>query len=141
MQIKVGQVLSLRIRFNNSGDISSTKHPYLVIKCIDNNTLELAQCDKLRGKPWKAAFESNCVVYCDNPKETVIDEDSFIQMDNTIQIEYFDELINYRRQEDTLSEVKLNNVVKSYNEYHKNHHINEDKLVYMDKDEITNLNS
>lgn len=27
----VGQVLSLKIRFNNNGDISRKKHPYLIM--------------------------------------------------------------------------------------------------------------
>ena len=29
--LEVGQVLSLRIRFNNSGTISKGKHPYLIV--------------------------------------------------------------------------------------------------------------
>ena len=34
MCIENGQVLWMRTRFNNSGDISVGKHPYLVRNCI-----------------------------------------------------------------------------------------------------------
>ncbi len=141
MLVEVGQVLSLIIRFNNNGEVSSSKHPYLIVKTIDNSTIELAQFDKVKGKEWKAAFESNKVVYADNPSESVIDQDSFIQMDNTIQVEYYDGLITYRRQTDKLSEQKLKEVVDAYNNYHLTHQIDENKQVYMDKDEIERLNS
>lgn len=30
-ELEVGQVLSLRLRFNNQGDISRVRHPYLII--------------------------------------------------------------------------------------------------------------
>ncbi len=140
MLVEVGQVLSLKIRFNNIGDISSGSHPYLVVKTIENNTIELAQFDKVKGKEWKTAFESNKVIYADEPVETVIDQDSFIQMDNTIQIEYFDKLIELRRQTDRLSEKKLRDAIDAYNEYHLTHQIDENKQVYMDKDEIIRLN-
>ena len=141
MLVEIGQVLSLKIRFNNSGAISSDNHPYLIVRVIEDNTVELAQFDKVKGKEWKAAFESNKVIYADNPSESVIDQDSFIQMDNTIQVEYYDGLITYRRQTDKLSEQKLKDVVNAYNNYHLMHQIDENKQVYMDKDEIERLNS
>lgn len=54
--IEVGQVLSLKMRFNNSGLISVTKHPYLVIEINDEfGTVEIAQLDSLKGKEYKAA--------------------------------------------------------------------------------------
>lgn len=141
MNVEIGQVLSMIIRFNNSGLVSSQKHPYLIVKIIDSNTIEVAQLDKVRGKWWKAAFESNKVIYSENPHETVIDEDSFIQNDNTIQIEYFDEIVQFRRQKDTLSSKKLADVVNEYNLYHMNHQIDEDKQVYISKEELLFLNS
>ncbi|MCM1105723.1 MAG: hypothetical protein NC355_02150 [Blautia sp.] len=78
--LEIGQVLSLRIRFNNEGVISTTCHPYLIVD-IDTefNTVEIAQLDSLAGKEFKAAMRSNKVIYCDNPQETVIDKDSYIQ--------------------------------------------------------------
>lgn len=46
--IEIGQVLNMKIRFNNNGDIAQRKHPYLVVN-IDNemNTIEIAQVDSL----------------------------------------------------------------------------------------------
>ena len=60
MDIEVGQVLSLRIRYNNNGDIAVKKHPYLVVG-INNelNTVEIAQLDSLYGKEYKAAMRCN----------------------------------------------------------------------------------
>ena len=83
--LKVVQILSLKIRYNNSGTISNTKHPYIIVN-IDStmNTVEIAQLDSLAGKEFKAARKTNKVIYCDNPTEKVIDCDSYMQLDNTI---------------------------------------------------------
>lgn len=71
--IEVGQVLSLKIRFNNSGTISRVRHPYLVIEINDEfGTVEIAQMDSLEGKEYKAAMRSNKTIFCDNSNETVI---------------------------------------------------------------------
>lgn len=141
MKIEVGQVLSIRMRFNNSGTISKTKHPYLVVKIIDESTIEVAQLDSLKEKGlWKAAMESNKVIYSDEPEESVIDKDSYIQMDNTFQLEYYDEMVKYRRQEEKLSAKKLADVIKAYDNYHHNHEILENKQVYISKNELEELN-
>ena len=48
--IEVGQVLSLKIRYNNSGNVSSVAHPYLVVGVnYELNVVEIAQLDSLRG--------------------------------------------------------------------------------------------
>lgn len=140
--IEVGQVLSLRIRFNNGGLISPSKHPYLVIE--KNNELgyvEIAQIDSLQGKEYKAAMRSNKTVYSDNPQETVIDRDSYVQLDNTMRVEYFQGLELYRRQEDKLSEDKLCDVLKAYKNYHDKYEIDQNKNVYIDKQELQSLNT
>lgn len=139
MSIEVGQVLSLVIRFNNSGDISATKHPYLVVE-VNEDTIEVAQLDSLGRKRYKAAFKENKLIVCDNPKETVIDRDSFIQMDNKITLEKFDDLVNYRRQTDKLSSQKLSDVLSAYRNYQDKNRLDENKIVYMDETEIRNLN-
>lgn len=140
--IVVGQTLSLRIRFNNAGVISTSKHPYLVVG-IDNelNTVEIAQLDSLKGKEFKAAMRCNKTIFCDNPTETVIDRDSYVQLDNTIKVEYFETLSQYRRQTGTLSDAKLKDVLRAYKRYHDTHQIDENKNVYMDEAELRNLNS
>lgn len=41
--LEVGQVLSMKIRFNNTGQISTTKHPYLIVGIdLELNTIEVA---------------------------------------------------------------------------------------------------
>lgn len=137
--IKVGQVLSLRLRFNNNGDISPIKHPYLVV-AVEDDYIEVAQFDSLEGKEHKAFYRGNKVVISDDPVETVIDKDSYIQMDNKFYLEKFDELTKYRRQEDTLSEEKLKDVIKAYNNFQKHNIIDDNKIVYLDKIEIISLN-
>ena len=66
--LAVGQVLSLKIRYNNVGMTANVKHPYLIVD-IDNslNVVELAQIDSLDGKEYKAAMRSNKTIFSDNP--------------------------------------------------------------------------
>ncbi|MCM1334366.1 MAG: hypothetical protein NC084_12560 [Bacteroides sp.] len=140
--VEVGQVLSLRIRLNNQGIISTTKHPYLIVDVAESdNIIEIAQLDSIAGKEYKVAMKSNKAIFYDNPTETVIDRDSYIQMDNRFLIENFKELEQYRRQPDKLSPQKLSDVLQSYREYHHTHAIDEDKIVYMDQNEILGLNN
>ena len=138
--LEIGQILSLKIRFNNKGDFSTIRHPYLIVDIdFEFNTVEIAQIDSLKGKEHKAAMKSNKVIFCDNPHETVIDKDSYVQLDNAFKLELYDELLKYRRQTDKLSAEKLNGVLKAYKKYHANHEIDENKQVYMSRDEIESL--
>lgn len=140
MDLEVGQVISAKIRFNNSGLKSSANHPYLIMGIdLELETVEIAQLDSLKGKEYKAAMRSNKVIYCDEPIETVIDKDSYVQLDNTFRVELYDGLSKYRRQTDKLSEDKLKDVLKSYRSYHEIHHIDENKQVYMDRKEFEDL--
>lgn len=140
--LEVGQVLSLRIRFNNSGSISSKKHPYLIVGVDDvMNVVEIAQMDSLQGKEYKAAFRSNKTVYYDNPLETVIDKDSYVQLDNKFTLELYAGLLQYRRQTDKLSKGKLEDVLHAYRTYQANNELDENKIVYMEKGELEDLNN
>ena len=139
--LEVGQVLSLKMRYNNSGDISTTKHPYLIVDI--NKTLgvvEVAQIDSLEGKEHKAAFRSNKTILNSDPVETVLDKDSYVQMDNIFRLENCAELEQYRRQTDKLSPLKLDAVQNAYRRYHETHEIDENKNVYIDRNEILELN-
>lgn len=138
--LEIGQVISAKIRFNNSGLTSSVNHPYLVIGIHkDLGTVEIAQIDSLAGKEYKAAMKCNKVVYCDEPVESVIDKDSYVQLDNTFQVEWYEGLCNYRRQTDKLSAKKLAELIQAYRDYHSSHHIDENKQVYMTKKEFEAL--
>ncbi len=140
-ELKPGQVIWIQARFNNSGAISATEHPYIVINYNEEmGYYEVAQFDSLEGKEYKALRLSNKVVYSNNPNEAVISKDSFVQMDNKFMIEEYPELVKYRTTEDTLSESKFEDLVESYNKYQRSHQIDEDKIVYMSKDEIEALN-
>lgn len=79
-------------------------------------------------------------IYPNDTKETVIDKDSYVQLDNTIRVEYFETLSDYRRQPDTLSAGKLTSILQAYKTYHDNNQIDELKNVYMDEHEVTSLN-
>lgn len=141
--IEIGQVLSLKIRFNNSGAVANEAHPVLVVN-VDNekNILEIAHIDSItEEKKWKTLLKGNVTIKKDNPPETVIDKDSFVQIDNIIQLEMFPELIRKRRQTDKLSSGKLNKVLVRYNDYHKNEWIDDDKKVFMTKEEVLSLNN
>lgn len=141
--IEIGQVLSLKIRFNNSGSVASVAHPVLVVD-VDNdrNIIEVAHIDSItEEKKWKALLKSNVTIKKNNPMENVIDKDSFVQVDNIIQLENFPELVKKRRQVDKLSEEKLHKVLTRYNEYKNNEWIDDNKKVFMTKEEILNLNN
>ena len=138
--LEIGQVLSLKIRFNNAGVTASTCHPYLIVDIdMEFNTVEIAQLDSLEGKEFKAAKMSNHVIFSDDPIETVIDKDSYMQMDNTLKIDLYDGLKAYRRQTDKLSDDKLHNALLAYRQYHETYEIDENKQVYMTKDELDGL--
>ena len=138
--LEVGQVLSLRIRFNNDGAISRQRHPYLIVSIDEDlRTVEIAQLDSLAGKEYKAAMRSNKVVYCDDPQESVIDKDSYVQLDNILKVELFENLKTYRRQTDKLSVGKLHDVLLEYQRYHEKYHIDENKQVYMSMVELESL--
>lgn len=138
--IEIGQVLWLKIRFNNAGTVSSVDHPYLVMGIEDDEVtvIEIGQMDSL--KPYKLAYLSNKPIYNSDPVETVLEKDSYIQLDNKLQVEYFPELDTYRRTEDKLSRDKLEKILQEYEKYHSTHMIDPNKIVYMTKEEIQNMN-
>ena len=141
MSVEPGQVLWMKIRFNNSGDVSATAHPYLVLdKNPDLNTVEVGQLDSIAGKEYKATFRCNKPIYNSDPTETVIFKDSFLQMDNKILLEDHLNLTSFRRTEDKLSTAKFQEALSAYREYQNDHHISENKTVYLSQDELDELN-
>lgn len=138
--ILVGQILALKIIYDNEGTIADKKHPYLVL-VVDNynGCLTVVQLDSIAGKEYKAFNINTCVISCDG--ETVIDKDSYATLDTYYRIEYYEELSKYRRQEDKLSKEKLEKVISRYNSYHSKYFIDDNKNVYLSKSEIEKLNS
>lgn len=86
-------------------------------------------------------LKSNVTIKKLDPFETVIDKDSFVQIDNIIQLENFSDLELKRRQVDKLSNKKFDKVLKRYNEYKNNEWISDNKKVFMTKEEIISLNA
>lgn len=140
--IEIGQVISLKIRFNNSGTVASVAHPVLILGVdIEKNILEVAHIDSItEEKKWKALLKTNVTIKKSNPPETVIDKDSFVQIDNIIQLENFPKLETKRRQIDKLSNEKFEKVLERYNEYKDSEWIDDNKKVFMSKEEIISLN-
>ncbi len=125
-----------------SGTIVSVSHPVLVLGIDkEKNILEVAHIDSItEEKKWKALLKTNVTIKKSNPPETVIDKDSFVQIDNIIQLENFPGLEIKRRQTDKLSSEKFNKVLQRYNEYKDNEWIDDNKKVFMTKEEIISLN-
>ena len=141
MSLECGQVLWLIMPFNNSGDVASVPHPYIVYRINrDLNVCELIQLDSLAGKMHKALMKSNKLVMNTGPDETVILKPGFAQLDNTMQVELFDGLESFRHTTDRLSGVKFDAVSKAYKTYHAEHQIDEDKIVYVSADRLMKLN-
>ncbi len=86
-------------------------------------------------------LKSNVTIRKNNPYETLIDKDSFVQVDNIIMLENFSGLEKKRKQKDKLSDEKFNKVLKRYSEFKNNELIVDDKKVFMTKEEIISLNS
>lgn len=82
-----------------SGTIASVSHPVLVLGIDkEKNILEVAHIDSItEEKKWKALLKTNVTIKKSNPPETVIDKDSFVQIDNIIQLENFSGLETKRR--------------------------------------------
>ena len=138
--LEIGQVLWLKCRFNNNGDIAKSKHPYLIVAVTDDY-VEALQRDTIKGKERKAILRSNKVIDIENPQETVFDESGFVQLDNKFTFENYNGLSNYMRTTDKLSEKKLKEVISEYFEYQEKYGVEEYKIVHMTKDEIEELNN
>ena len=83
----------------------------------------------------------NYFINSENPKETVISEDSYVQLNTKLTIENFAMLSNFRKTKNTLSKKKLNDLIKEYYDYQNNNIINEERIVYMTKEEILKMNN
>lgn len=94
--------------------------------------------DKARDKIHQLYSQAN--YFLDSDNETVIKMDSYAQLNNTLTIEYFPELIKYRRTTDKLSKEKLNDLINDYNEYHNENFISDERIIHMSKEEILKLN-
>lgn len=136
--LKVGQVLWLKVRYQID-KVSDVKHPMLIAK-INEKYIEIIAIDKTAGKLQNLYYPYNHYINSENPKELVIYEDSYAQLNTKLTIERFDELIKYRKTTDLLSRGKLNELLNHYKEYQSKNKIKEERIVHMTKYEILELN-
>lgn len=73
--LKVGQVLWLKVRYQID-KVSDIKHPMLIAD-IKENYIEVIAIDKTKGKLQNLYYPYNKYINCNNPKETVLFEDSY----------------------------------------------------------------
>ena len=114
MSIVQGQILWLIIRLDFFG-VFKDVHPYIVLNVdTTNNIMEIGQLHSIEGKEYEALSETNTTIYCTNPDEQALPEDSFLQLDNKITVELFPELIMFRRTKECLSARKLDRALRKY---------------------------
>ncbi len=82
----------------------------------------------------------NRYINSEQPKETVISEDSYAQLNTKLTIENFEQLKYARRTTDLLSKKKLDEILSDYVEYQTLNIIREERIVHMNKEEILYLN-
>lgn len=140
MDLEVGQILWLKVRYKTNV-VADKIHPMLVALIdIDEDKIEVIAIDKARDKISQLYNEANYFIDSENPKEKVIYVDSYAQLNNTLTIEYFPELIKYRKTTEKLSYNKLIDLINDYKIYHKNNFIPDERKVHMTKEEILKLN-
>ena len=136
--LKIGQVLWLKVR-DQIDKISNIKHPMLIAD-IKEDYIEVIAIDKTAGKLQNLYYPYNRYIDSENPKETVLYEDSYAQLNTKLTIELFSELSNYRKTKDLLSKNKLKEILQDYQEYQLNNKIKEERIVHMTKYELLELN-
>lgn len=136
--LKIGQVLWLKVRYQKD-KLSDVKHPMLIAN-ITKEYVEIIALDKTAGKMQNLYYPYNSYINSENPKETVIYEDSYAQLNTKLTIEYFEELEKYRKTIDTLSINKLKELLERYKEYQDKNKIKKERIIHMSKKEIQKLN-
>lgn len=136
--LKIGQVLWLKVRYQKD-KLSSVKRPMLIAN-ITKEYVEIIALDKTVGKMQNLYYPYNSYINSENPKETVIYEDSYAQLNTKLTIEYFEELEKYRKTIDTLSINKLKELLERYKEYQDKNKIKKERIIHMSKKEIQKLN-
>ena len=140
-RLEVGQVVWLKLRFNINGEYSEKEHPY-IIEEINNdiNSISIIQLDSLAGKEHYALKDENHIIFNYDPEETVISRDSYAQLDRITWIEYFDELMSYRKSNDKLSEKKLEELIKRHKNFIIDNEIDSSRIIHYSKEDILSHN-
>ena len=99
--LKIGQILWLKVRYQID-KVSDVKHPMLIVE-INDEYIEVIAIDKIAGKLQNLYYPYNRYINSDDPKEIVLYEDSYAQLNTKLTIENFDDLKKYRKTKDLLS--------------------------------------
>ena len=94
-ELKVGQIIWLKVRYQLN-KLSDVPHPMLIAK-IDEKNIEVIAIDKIAGKLQNLYHYYNYYIDSQNPKETVLYEDSYAQLNTKLTIENFSELKKFRK--------------------------------------------
>ena len=138
-ELEIGQVLWLNVRYQIDV-ISNIKHPMLIAK-IENDYIEVIAIDKTAGKMYQLFHNYNFYINCENPKESVIYEDSYAQLNTKLTIDKIEELKSARKTCAKLSQNKLSELLNEYNEYQVKYGVDEQRIVHMTSKEILSLNT
>lgn len=138
----VGQILWLKLPFINGGPASTCEHPYIIIELDDTyNTIEVAQIDSIKGKDHKLIYKSNKPIFITDPSEPALSEDSFMQMDHLIRLQYFRDITAFRKCETPISDARLKDLLDSYHRYHNENIIPDKNILYIVMDELLLMNA
>ena len=94
--LKIGQILWLKVRYQID-KVSDVKHPMLIAG-INDEYIEIIAIDKTAGKLQNLYYPYNRYINSDNPKETVLYEDSYAQLNTKLTIENFADLKSIEKQ-------------------------------------------
>lgn len=119
--------------------MSETKHPMLIAK-IENDYIEVIALDKTAGKMHQLFHNYNLYIDSENPKEKVIYENSYAQLNTKLTIDKIQELKNSRKTKEKLSKDKLKEVLDKYKNYQDKYGVDEQRIVHMTNNEILYLN-
>lgn len=136
--LEIGQVLWLKVRYQTDV-ISTVKHPML-IATIEDDYIEVIALDKTAGKLHQLFHNYNYYIDSNNPKEKVIFEDSYAQLNTKLTIDKINELKISRKSLDKLSQNKLEKVLEEYKYYQNKYGVEKQRIVHMTKEEILSLN-
>ena len=143
MKLKVGQVLWLKLPFGETDDVSRVYHPYLILDVTQYGVgvVEAGQMDSENDRPWELLQGKKIPVDNLNPAETVIYVPSYLQTDRKIQIEYFDELVQFMDTPDTLSSRKLEKTINGYYDKRMKYGSDSFRDMYFTKSQVLEYNS
>ena len=137
-EIEIGQILWLKVRYQIDV-ISEVKHPMLIAK-IEKDYIEVIALDKIAGKMHQLFHNYNFYINSNNPKESVIFEDSYAQLNTRLTIDKISELKRARKTNAKLSKNKLDNLLEEYKLYQEKYGVDERRIVHMTNNEILYLN-